>query len=327
MIERVATDPFGAAATAHGFAAARWDALGTTARLVVADAGALADARSAVEAALDAIDLAASRFRPDSELELLNHAGGAWRDASPLFVRALRVALDAASWTDGLVDPTVGASLIGLGYDRTFRLVPTDGPAISIGLRAAPGWQQVELDDEAARVRIPSGVLLDLGATAKGLASDIAARDAAAITGAGVLVSLGGDIAVAGPTPSGGWPVLVEDVHEAVDPDAPHETIALHGGGLATSSTHARRWRRGGSELHHIIDPRSGGSTRGPWRTASALAETCVLANAASTAAMVIGAGAPRWLADRGIAARLVSHDGAVTRVTGWPSDDGEVTA
>ena len=321
MIERVASDPFAAAAGARGFASARWDALGTTARVVVTEPSALADARTAVEAAVDAIDRAASRFRDDSELQHLNHAEGAWCDASPLFVRAVRVALDAARWTDGLVDPTVGRSMVGLGYDRTFRLVPADGPAITVALRAAPGWQRVELDDEAGRVRIPAAALLDLGATAKGLASDVAARDAAAAAGCGVLVGLGGDIAVAGPAPDGGWPVLVEDIHEAADPEAPSQTIALHVGGLATSSTRARRWRRGGSELHHIIDPRSGAPARGPWRTVSAVAETCVLANAASTAAMVMGAGASHWLTERAIAARLVDQDGAVTRVGGWPED------
>ncbi|HVU72081.1 MAG TPA: FAD:protein FMN transferase [Mycobacteriales bacterium] len=322
-IDDVASDPFGAAAAARGFGGARWDALGTTARVVVTDPAALPGVRAAVEAAVDAIDLAASRFRDDSELQQLNNAAGEWRDASPLLVRALRVALDAAEWTGGLVDPTVGASMVGLGYDRTFRLVAADGPAITVALHAAPGWQAVELDDAAARVRIPRGTLIDLGATAKGLASDIAAADAAAAAGCGVLVSLGGDIAVAGDAPEGGWSVLVEDVHEAADPDAPSQTIGLLRGGLATSSTRARRWRRGGSELHHIIDPRSGGPARGPWRTVSTLAETCVLANAGSTAAMVMGAGAERWLADRNIPARLVTHEGHITRVSGWPEEVG----
>ncbi len=343
-------------ATRLGLAVAGWSALGTSVQLLATDPSALPHARAAVEQVLADIDLAASRFRPDSELTRLNTAGGRWREASPLFARALRVALDAAAWTEGAVDPTVGASLIELGYDRTFRLVPAEGPGVAVSLQAAQGWRQVELSEDGLRVRLPPGMLLDLGATAKGLASDLAAEAAAAAGGCGVLVSLGGDIAVAGATPGGsgpgsGWPVQVTDV---ADPDLPAEddgsgpadrprmpargqegeggiggehgpsqTVLLREGGLATSSTTARRWRRGGSVLHHIIDPRSGRSAAGPWRTVTVTARTCVLANTATTAAIVMGPTAIEWLSRRGFSSRLVDTGGQVVRLGGWPAPDG----
>lgn len=315
------------AATHEGvFASARWTALGTSAHLLTTRGEALWPARAAVEQELAAIDLAASRFRTDSELSRLNAARGGWVPVSPLFSQALRVALDAATWTGGMVDPTVGRSLLDIGYTQTYRLVPREGPAISVALRPAPGWQNLELDETAGCARLTDGILLDLGATAKGLASDLAAAAAAAACGAGVLVNLGGDVSVAGEVPPGGWPVLVTDDSTTSPDDAAAltatgegQTIALHAGGLATSGTRARRWRRGGSELHHIVDPRSGRPTDGPWRTVSVAAATCVMANAASTATMVLGQGGLSWLQQKGLAARLVGTDGGVTTTQGWP--------
>jgi thiamine biosynthesis lipoprotein len=137
-----------------------------------------------------------------------------------------------------------------------------------------------------------------------------------------VLVSLGGDIAMAGAAPDGGWPVLVAEDH-AAPLDGPGPVVRLNGGGLATSSTTVRRWRRGGAELHHIVDPATGLPAAGRWRTASVGAATCVDANAAATAAIVWGERAPAWLAERRLPARLVATDGAVVRVAGWPEDGG----
>jgi thiamine biosynthesis lipoprotein len=305
-------------------AVADWPALGTTAELVVSDPEQMDAARAAVELRLDAIDRAASRFRPDSELSRLNAAGGNWMSVSALFAQALRVALDAAEWTGGVVDPTVGASLLDLGYDRTFASVPADGPPLTVMLRAAPGWRDLELDDSGPRARLSPGTLLDLGATAKGLAADLCAHGAADAAGCGVLVSLGGDVAVAGPAPAAGWPIAVSDRSDlslSVD-DGPTQVVTIHSGALATSSTTARRWRRGGSLVHHLIDPSSGRPAEGPWRTVSVTAVTCALANAASTAAVILGDAAPGWLRDHGMHARLVRIDGSVTYAGDWPRAD-----
>jgi thiamine biosynthesis lipoprotein len=163
-------------------------------------------------------------------------------------------------------------------------------------------------------------VELDLGATAKALAADRAARVASACVDAGVLVSLGGDIAVCGTHPSGGWPIRVSDDH-AAHPDAPGAAVAITAGGLATSSTTVRRWRRAGQALHHILDPRTGLPAPVVWRTVSVAAGSCLDANIATTAAIVRGASAPRWLAGLGLPARLVALDGTVLRVGAWPEE------
>lgn len=293
---------------------ATWEALGSSAVVVVDDDAALADARRAVERELVAIDRACSRFRDDSELSRLHGANGRATLVGPLLMKAIAVALEAARQTNGLVDPTIGAAVIAAGYDRDFGDLPAD--AASHPCTATPGWRAVRLARERMLVQLPPGARLDLGATAKALAADRAASAAAAaVEPHGVLVSLGGDIATAGRAPDGGWPVGIADSHRDAAPDA---TVALAAGGLATSSTTQRRWRSGGAELHHIFDPRSGRPAPVVWRTVSVAAPTCVGANTASTAAIILGAEAPAWLTARGLPARLVRRDGTVLGTGGW---------
>ena len=297
-----------------------WRALGVTVQVVVDDPGCLPAAVALLEQDVNALDRACSRFRPDSEVLAVQQAQGRAVAVSPLLAEAVAVALEAARSTDGDVDPTLGAVLSELGYDRDFAALPGDGPAPRVRLNRQANWRDVHVD-AAGRLRVPAGVLLDLGATAKALGADRAARRIARELGCGVLVSLGGDLAVDGRVPPGGWPVRVQDRPGdlATEPEGPHETVALSGGGLATSSTTARRWQRGGQVMHHLLDPRSGLPVRSPWRTVSVTAGSCVLANTASTAAIIRGERAAGYLLGLGLPARLVSADGGVARLNGWP--------
>jgi thiamine biosynthesis lipoprotein len=161
-------------------------------------------------------------------------------------------------------------------------------------------------------------VELDLGATAKALIADRAAAAAALVSGAGVLVSIGGDIAVSGKAPSGGWTVGIADDHTTPFDEVVCR-IALATGGVASSGIRVRHWTTRAGELHHILDPRTGRPAPGPWATASVAAASCVDANTASTAAIVLGDAAPAWLADRRLPARLSRIDGEVVAVGGWP--------
>ncbi len=298
-------------------------ALGTTAVLVVADPAAHAEALAILNRELAAIDVAASRFRSDSELTRLNDANGRPVTVSPLCLEAVDAALRAARLTDGRVDPTVGLALRAIGYDRDFAAIAPAGPGVRIELQPAPGWQAVRVNRDASTVQLPAGVALDLGATAKALCADRAAAAAAGATGSGVLVSLGGDIAVAGPAPRQGWTVRVSHDH-ADPPEAGGPTICVRSGGLATSSTSVRRWIRGGQTLHHLIDPATGAPAVEYWRTVSVAAGSCLDANIASCAAIVMGAAAPEWLHVRNLPARLVAPGGRVTTVSGWPSEPSE---
>ena len=212
------------------------------------------------------------------------------------------------------------AALRLAGYDRDFsQLRGTD-----VGRRprvvAVQGWRLIELDQQACTVRLPVGVEIDLGATAKALAADRAVQAAAIRVGTGVLVSLGGDISVAGKAPPGGWPIRIADDHRSESATS-GPTVSISSGALATSSTTVRRWRSGEDELHHLLDPTTGHPADGPWRTVSVAAASCVDANTASTAAIVLGEQAHRWLTEHRLPARLVSHRGQVVCIGDWPEE------
>src|SRR3984957_3467709 len=246
-----------------------WRALGMLIQLGVTYPKRLAAARDLLADELDELDRSCSRFRPDSELVAVGEAarqanGPVTLTVSPLLAEAVAVSLRAARLTDGDVDPTVGAALAALGYDRDFAQLaqagaPAEGPG-NVSIRVIPGWQSVSVDIAAGRLTVPPGVQLDLGATVKGWAADRSAARIADRLGGGVLVSLGGDTAGAGPPPDGGWGVRGGGTTGLPDgpPDGPSQVVAISGGGLATSSTAARRWHHGGDLLHHILDPRTG---------------------------------------------------------------------
>jgi thiamine biosynthesis lipoprotein ApbE len=322
------------ARSARALAQAGWQALGTSVVVRATAPEALAPARDAVERELAAIDLACSRFREDSQLVRCNRLAGRPVEVGGLLFEALELALDAARLTDGDVDPTVGRALELAGYDRDWSLLaePRREPAATAGrpptltLRVRSGWRTIELDASTRTVRIPAGISLDLGATAKAWAADRAAAAAHRASGAGVLVSLGGDIATAGDAPHDGWRVRVTDDHRS-DPSAPGQTISIRTGGLATSSTAVRRWSHGGREMHHIIDPATGAPARSCWRTVSVAAADCAQANIATTASIVRSHDALAWLDGLGLPARLADHDGGVVRSGQWPAPLAEDVA
>jgi FAD:protein FMN transferase len=335
--------------TGHGPPATdTFGVFGTTGVIVLTDPGAIGRARAIADAELAAVDLACRRFRPDSELSVLNAADGALTPVSELFAELIEEALRAAELTDGDVDPTCGRALVAAGYDRDFDELRAEArsPAAADELRAeagnpaaaapeaaqpppgsaaagpgpVPGWRNVRLDRRRNVVQLARGAQLDLGSTAKAWAADRCAGLIAAALGCGALVSLGGDVAVAGPPPGDGWRVRATDDHRD-GAGAAGQTVTIRSGGLATSSTTVRVWNSGGRPMHHIIDPRTGLPARSPWRTVSVAAGSCADANIASTAAIIRGDEAPDWLADSGLPTRLVRHDGSVLAIAGWPAD------
>jgi thiamine biosynthesis lipoprotein ApbE len=298
----------------------RWGALGTSVHLLVTHEASLGLASAVVRSVLEQVDATYSRFREDSELSHLNANPGVSTHVSPLLAEAIDVALRAARLTDGAVDPTVGRAMRLVGYDDDFpRLALGMDRPLVLRQEAIPGWRAIRFDRRTQTVLVPRGVELDLGSTGKALAADLAARAVQLVVpSGGTLVALGGDIATAGDSPAGGWPVLTAE-DSATPPETPGEVIALHRGAVATSSTTVRRWMRDGVTLHHLIEPSTGLPVQGPWRTATVLAGTCVEANTASTAAIVRGRSAVEWLETCGLPARLVSEEGAIQRTRGWP--------
>jgi FAD:protein FMN transferase len=296
-----------------GDGCAQWNVWGTVARIVVTDPRHLHAATALVQAELAAVDAACSRFRPDTELEDVYRARGYPVRVSDRLAHLVAAAVHAAADTDGDVDPTLGAALAALGYDRDFSvLAATDSRRIAI-VRPVD-WREIRLDGNL--LTVPAGARMDLGATAKAWAADRCAALVADTCDTGVLIALGGDIATAGPA-TGGWDILVQD-----GPDQPTCTVNLPArAAIATSSTISRNWRQGTQTFHHILSPRTGYPATRTWRTASVVAHTCVAANTMSTAAIIRGDRARAWLHERDAAARLVTADGAIITCGGWPNE------
>lgn len=279
-------------------AADEWSVFGTGARLVVTDPAGLPVARAAVEHQLDAVDLAASRFRPDSEIAALNRANGRPVAVSPLLLELVAVALAGAATTAGGANPVRGAVVAPL---RPHHRAGGDGVALPVTVRRQADWRAVELDVDAGTVRMPAGVGLDLDATTLAWVSDRAAEAAHQAAGCGVLVELGGNVAVAGPAPDAGWTVGVAGAPGA---DAVR-LVSISAGGLATAQADGPPWS----------------PPAGAWRAVSVAAASCVLARVAATGAAQLGAGAVGFLTERALPARLVSWAGAVRVVGGWPEE------
>jgi thiamine biosynthesis lipoprotein len=302
-----------------------WKDWSCTVRVVVDSPHEVDDAAAVVRGLMERVDAAVSRFRSDSELSRCNVRAGRPVLVGKLTAELIRTSLDVARATDGLVDPTVGRHLLAAGYDRDISELrrPEDGPlpirAGSQLLTLSPAaWSDVRLDEAVGLVIVPEGRALDLGASAKAWTVDQAVQAVAQRCPGRVLVEIGGDVAVAN---AADRPFLVRVAEREGESG---ELVALARGALATSTTQARRWRRGTDEAHHLIDPRTGAPAAGGWRTVSVWAPSALEANAASTAAVVVGDDAASWLSTRGLVARLVDSRGSVSHTIGWPTpEDG----
>jgi FAD:protein FMN transferase len=236
-----------------------------------------------------------SRFLPGSELNRVNAAAGRLVQVSASFGEMLSLALAAARETEGLVDPTLGSALVAAGYDADFAMLRDDGETRRAG---APGnWRSVRLIGRC--VLTPRDVVLDLNGVVKGQTVD---DSLALLTGEG-FVSAGGDLATRGGTvvalPGGG-------------------SVHLVSGALATSGTDRRRWTQGGQTQHHLIDATTGKPSTSPWQQVTACARTCVGADTAAKAALLLGERGPQWLDAAQIPARFVAQDGGMHANDRW---------
>jgi len=256
-----------------------------------------------------------SRFRPDSELSVVNAAAGRAVEVSEGFLEVTRVAIAAAGATDGLFDPTLELLLIDLGYDRTFADLPADRPASAFDRWRSGGWRGIDLDATRRTVRLPAGVGLDFGGIAKGMAVDAAIGRLAALGISPAAVSAGGDLAVIGsPAGSAAWSIELTEVEG-------QPIVDLSAGALATSSVTKRRWRAGGEDRHHLVDPRTGCPAASGLRSVSVVARDCRQAEVAAKVALLLGpVKGAAFLESRHLAGVLCAQDGHLDVVGAWGS-------
>jgi FAD:protein FMN transferase len=302
------------------FATRSFGIWGTTATVAVADPSRAEEAERILRGEIDAIDRACSRFRTDSELAHLHANAGRTVDVSSLLFEALDVAYSVAEKTHGAVDPTVGRAMEVLGYDRDIEQIQTH-PLQMAKLGPIPGFRHLHLDHKRRAARIPQGVRLDLGSSAKALLADRAAAHIAGSLRTCSLVSVGGDVAVAGDPPPDGWAIGIA-VDSSAGAEEVDQVVAIRRGGLASSGTEVRTWQMGHEQVHHIVDPSTGRSSAPYWRLVSAAGASCVDANALSTAAVVWGDRALELLLPFNQPVRLLRHDGEVLTLGGWPEPE-----
>lgn len=275
----------------HSFAS-----MGTRVQLIAApesDGHDVARALTRIRRIFAREDVRFSRFRPDSELSVLNAHPGEWVPISAPFATLTQMALRAARESDGLFDPTVLPALMAAGYDRDFADVLARGEREDDELRAirrgftdlmltnataCGAWQNVELDGQ--RLRIPVGAALDLGGIAKGWTVDLAVASLTRLPWA--IVDAGGDLRISG-HPREGVEVGVED------PEAKGAEVLrlrLDAGALATTSVTVRSWAPG---AHHVIDPRTSLPAMTGVVQATMWAPTCSEAEVSSKEALLRG--------------------------------------
>jgi FAD:protein FMN transferase len=249
--------------------------------------GATMAERRAIERLFAERDRRFSRFRAVSELNAVNHASGSVVKVSLAFADMVAVALRAAQQTDGLVDPTLGAAVEAAGYDRDFSELTTSADPAEPG--ACGRWRTLHV--RRTLLHRAHGVRLDLNGVVKGKTVD----DALSLIDGDGFVSAGGDLAARG----------------AVDVAVPGGgSVRVLEGGLATSSTAKRRWLRAGMWQHHLIDPRTGLPCDSPWQEVTVSAATCLQADVAAKAALLLAEDGPLWLERRGLAGRFLPVDG-----------------
>jgi thiamine biosynthesis lipoprotein len=293
-----------------------WTTWGTYVHVALDDPAMLTPVTTLTRAVLEEVGRACSRFRADSDLVRANRTPGRWVTVDPLLAAAASVAVLAAELTDGLVTPCLGRTLVALGYDADLGVVRRRGssPVRRLPPPTPEAWREVGVRSD--EIRVPVGCALDLGATAKAWAADVVVATIVERLGCRVLVSLGGDLRVGGPE-GPPWPVVVIEQRG----DQTGQLVEVDRGGLATSTTTLRRWRGPDGETHHLIDPRTNAPVEGPLRTVTAAGGSCLAANIASTAALVLGEDALPWLESREVGARLVLDGGQVATTSTWPSE------
>jgi len=260
------------------------------------------------------VEQACSRFRADSDISRANRLTGTPVPVSRELIDAADAACRMASATDGLYDPTVGASVISAGYDRSFEQVVAGGPGRGFDHRAGGAWWLVATDRQASTITVPEGFQLDLGGSAKGWAVDTAVQVLMEsvlqrFPGAGICISAGGDLAVSGTPPEGGWPVAIQERLDGGGTVAERQ-VRLTAGAMATSGATHRQWQREGVRGHHIIDPRTGQPGQSSWTLVTTFSDSCLVADTMATAAWLLDVAAPRQLANWGVGARLVDATG-----------------
>ena len=248
--------------------------------------------RIAVERAIawfQHVERVCSRFDPRSELSRLTARPGTTMPLSAVLFQALRFAIALAEETRGAFDPTVGGLMASRGFNTDYRT--GKAPPREPWEPASVWYRDIELDDATQSATVLRPLTLDLGAVAKGLAVDLAARELQAYPN--ICVEAGGDGYVRGGNGRDAeWAVGIRHPRESLQI---FEAVRVSGMAVCTSGDYERRTATG---QHHIVDPRTGESPHGV-ASVTVIAPTAMVADGLGTAAFVLGPREGRALLER----------------------------
>lgn len=311
----------------------RFPLMGTTAHVVLVG-GATGDL-DRVEARLHSLERRWSRFLQDSELSKLNANAGVPCIVSPETYDLVANAIDAWSQTGGSFDPTVGATMVAAGYDRSFSELGRTASGSSL---PAPGGGNIVLHPYGPAVQLPTNVQLDLGGIAKGAAADLIAlellangslddksltheslaseSDARSVAAAvqGCLINIGGDLRAAGAAPRpGGWRITLD-----CPGSAESRSLAIAAGAVCTSTKIKRRWISDAGQQHHLRDPATGHPLETGIASVTIIGERAAQAEVLTKAMFAAGPEDGIRLANRaGVTGILVLDNGTVQELPG----------
>jgi thiamine biosynthesis lipoprotein len=276
---------------------------------------------SACEAAIEralhwfrVVEQACSRFAPDSELRSLASRPGEPVVVSPLLFEAVQFSLAVAAETGGAFDPTVGHRLERGGFNREYR---TGRPApASSAVADDVSWRDVRMDASCRTITLDRPLLLDLGAVAKGLAVDLAARELSALKGFGI--DAGGDLYLGGLNAAGvRWSV---GIRHPLREDVFLDRLSVSDCAVCTSGNYEKQ-REHQTAARHLFNARTGDAPD-DLLSVTVIAPTTMLADAMATAAFVLGAGEGLKLLElHGLAGLLFTATGARLATKNWNAD------
>ena len=266
------------------------------------------------------IELACSRFDNDSEVMRLAHQVGIPIKVSPPLFHIVRFALQVARLSDGAYNPTIGARLESLGFNRhylTGETIQSDIPSVSAD------WQDVLMNEQEHTVLLRKPLILDLGAVAKGYAIDIAAKSLDSVHG--FLINAGGDVYAGGKNEQNEpWEI---GIRHPLNKNAIIGKTKLSNFSICTSGSYERRSPHK-PDIHHLIHPATGDSNNG-LTSCSVLAPFAMMADALSTAAFILGlAKGKEFLHEMGCPGIFISSDLQILKTDGLEekiNEDGKI--
>ena len=268
----------------------------------------------------DRVEECCTRFESGSEVMRLAAQAGVPVPVSTLLYEAVQFALAVAEESGGAFDPTVGHAMETRGFNREYRSgreirTALDGGCASLDCSSPVSYRDVRLDPERKTITLLQPLIIDLGAVAKGLAVDLAARELSSFEN--FAINAGGDLYLGGRNPeSEPWSIGIR--HPRSDAEL-IEVVRVSNRAVCTSGDYEKRGADGG---HHILDPRTGASANGV-ASVTVIAPTAMLADALATAAFVLGPAEGIRLFDRlGVNGLIFSIPGSIPGSTPNSSTD-----